>query len=247
MADSDRQSQIIDRRSRSLHNLLWFSEATLVNQPPNLKKYEIRQIRLEVNKKQFSQTFKDKKMSTYTDLRNRVKENITVGYAPDDRTTLQKVKFHNEENEYWGTFTGKVSVDDITVDGGALNDVSVYNGYIKNTTLVNADGTKVNLSEIGDQITELSTETIPDLVERISSLESRSGDMPGIMNDIKGLKADMTAISSAISAETKDRIASDESVSSFLSTEFDKKIDDKLAVEAGRITREISDREAADA
>lgn len=196
-------------------------------------------------------------MSTYTDLRNRVKENITVGYAPDDRTTLQKVKFHNEENEYWGTFTGKVSVDDITVDGGTLNDVSVYNGYIKNATLVNADGAKINLSEIGDQIAELSIETIPDLVGRISSLESKSGDMPGMAEDINGLKADVATISSAISSETIDRVASDESVSSFLSAEFDKKIDGKLAVEAESrhesdkvissvITREISDRKAAD-
>jgi hypothetical protein len=77
-------------------------------------------------------------------------------------------------------------------------------------------------------------------------------------NDIKDLKADMTAISSAISSEARDRIASDESVSSFLSTEFDKKIGDKLAAEAesrqesdkvisSGITREISDRKAADA
>jgi hypothetical protein len=41
-------------------------------------------------------------MSTYTDLHNRVKENITIDYH--NRITPQKVKLFNEENEYWGTF-----------------------------------------------------------------------------------------------------------------------------------------------
>ena len=39
-------------------------------------------------------------MSTYTDLKNRVKETITVGFRPEDRVTTQKVRFYNEENEY---------------------------------------------------------------------------------------------------------------------------------------------------
>ena len=47
-------------------------------------------------------------MSTYTDLKNRVKETITVGFRPEDRVTTQKVRFYNEENEYWGSFSGRI-------------------------------------------------------------------------------------------------------------------------------------------
>ena len=37
-------------------------------------------------------------MSTYTDLHNQVKENITVDY--NNRITTQRVRFLNEQNEF---------------------------------------------------------------------------------------------------------------------------------------------------
>lgn len=55
-------------------------------------------------------------MSTYTDLHNKVKENIAVDYH--NRITPQKVRLFNEENEYWGTFKGHVTAEDIQIKGG---------------------------------------------------------------------------------------------------------------------------------
>ena len=46
-------------------------------------------------------------MSTYTDLQNRVKENLTVNYH--DRISTQKVKLLNWENHFRGVFEGVLS------------------------------------------------------------------------------------------------------------------------------------------
>jgi hypothetical protein len=43
-------------------------------------------------------------MSTYTDLHNRVKENLTVDYHT--RITTQKISALNEENLFVGKFSG---------------------------------------------------------------------------------------------------------------------------------------------
>ena len=59
-------------------------------------------------------------MATYTDLRNVVKENIAVGFKSDDRATLQKVRFLNEQNVYLGTLSGEVYAI-----GGELSGVSL--------------------------------------------------------------------------------------------------------------------------
>ena len=45
-------------------------------------------------------------MSTYTDIRNKIKENITVDYK--NRATPQEVHLLNPDNIYWGTFKGSI-------------------------------------------------------------------------------------------------------------------------------------------
>jgi hypothetical protein len=62
-------------------------------------------------------------MSTYTDLHNKIKETLTVGYNDDDRITTQKVRFYNEGNEYWGTFKGTLRAEQVDLAGGKLTDV----------------------------------------------------------------------------------------------------------------------------
>jgi len=163
-------------------------------------------------------------MSTYTDLKNRVKENITVGYDANDRTTLQKVKFHNEENEYWGTFTGKVDVADIIVERGTLNDVSVYDSYIKNATLVNADGIKINLSELGEGIDEISNVTVPALRRDIMAVSAEISTLQDVPGEVERLKGALDEVSVAVSSEIRDRVSADLAISSYLSARFDEKI-----------------------
>lgn len=72
-------------------------------------------------------------MSTYTDTKNRIKETVNVTYHPgfpDDRVSTQKVKFLNEENEYWGTFKGKSVLEDAEISGSVIKDT-----IIKDVTL----------------------------------------------------------------------------------------------------------------
>ena len=67
-------------------------------------------------------------MSTYTDTKNRIKETVNVSYHPgypDDRVSTQKVKFLNEENEYWGTFKGRSVLEDATISGSTIYDTII--------------------------------------------------------------------------------------------------------------------------
>ena len=64
-------------------------------------------------------------MSTYTDLHNKIKETITVDYK--DRVTTQPVKFLNGKNEYWGTLKGEISAENISINGGVLENVTIIN------------------------------------------------------------------------------------------------------------------------
>ena len=71
-------------------------------------------------------------MSTYTDLHNKIKENLTVGYSPDDRITTQKVRFYNEGNEYWGTFKGTLRAEQVDLAGGQLSGVKIVDALLSN-------------------------------------------------------------------------------------------------------------------
>lgn len=88
---------------------------------------------------------------TYPSLNNTIKETLVVGYSPDDRTTCQKVKFHNKENEYWGTFHGTMTVEDTNIDGGTLENVSINNATLSNVTLIK-DGMIVTLDKYGELV-----------------------------------------------------------------------------------------------
>ena len=84
-------------------------------------------------------------MSTYTDFKNRVKETITVGFRPEDRITVQKVRFLNEENEYWGTFSGSLS-GKINIYQGKLSSVDIYNARFIDPTIETSSGMEIPLA-----------------------------------------------------------------------------------------------------
>lgn len=71
-------------------------------------------------------------MSTYTDLKNVVKETVTVNY--DDRYTNQKVKLFNEENEFWGTYHGTLA-GDATLKGMGIDSAKIENSTLKNVEI----------------------------------------------------------------------------------------------------------------
>ena len=96
-------------------------------------------------------------MSTYTDLQNKVKEALNIDYHT--RITSQKARFLNEENEYWGTFNGKLNVDSTTITSAEIKDST-----LRDVTLVgdikigNYDlpGFGTKLTQISDDINEIN-------------------------------------------------------------------------------------------
>ena len=88
-------------------------------------------------------------MSTYTDLKNRVKETITVGFRPEDRVTTQKVRFYNEENQYWGSLSGNIA-GSINVYGGGLSSVDIYDATLIDPAVKTSNGTVIKLGAMSD-------------------------------------------------------------------------------------------------
>ena len=75
-------------------------------------------------------------MSTYTDLHNRIKENLTILRKPgskDDGMSPQKVILVNPENQFYGTFNGNMNIT-----GGVLSDLSIIGGEIRGTAIKDA-------------------------------------------------------------------------------------------------------------
>lgn len=62
-------------------------------------------------------------MATYTDLGNRVRENVVVDYHT--RETAQCVKLLNDNNEYHGVFKGVSELSAVNVVGGELSGVTL--------------------------------------------------------------------------------------------------------------------------
>lgn len=92
-------------------------------------------------------------MSTYTDLHNRVKENITVDYH--SRITPQIVRLYNEKNEFWGTLKGHISAENISINGGVIAGVT-----LKDTTLTGSVMLPGNydLAQFGNNIRQISVD-----------------------------------------------------------------------------------------
>lgn len=160
-------------------------------------------------------------MSTYTDLNNRIKENITVGYPQNDRITTQKVRLFNEENEYWGTFKGHVTAEDITINGGQINGAVLSDVTLCGNIVLSG----VDLPKIGSDIRQISTEiqgvqsNLDDEIrDRVSadirlrhlilSSDSRIAEL--CANIYEDLSAETSARISAVSAEADARSAADD-------------------------------------
>lgn len=71
-------------------------------------------------------------MSTYTDLRNRIKEPITVNY--NDRVTMQTISALNPNNEFHGKFSGTFVGEKHVVDE-ILSAVQICDSVCQGHTL----------------------------------------------------------------------------------------------------------------
>ena len=140
-------------------------------------------------------------MSTYTDLHNKIKETIVVGYRPEDRVTTQKVKFYNKENEYWGTFKGTMEVEDTLINGGTLSNVTIDGGTLVNVRWPGG----IDFDKYGQMIADLSAYTVGTLSDVYNTkfpqvwkamadeVEARIHQYDGLTADISSVRADLTS------------------------------------------------------
>lgn len=85
-------------------------------------------------------------MSTYTDLHNRIKENLTILRKPgskDDGMSPQKVILVNPENQFYGTFNGKMNIT-----GGILSGLKIIDSELEGVKLDDASVDGVSLREL---------------------------------------------------------------------------------------------------
>lgn len=202
-------------------------------------------------------------MSTYTDLKNRVKETITVGFRPEDRVTTQKVRFYNEENEYWGSFSGSLS-GRINISGGKLSGVDIYNATLVNPAVKTSTGFIIDLGSMADQLEELSVYAYEDLSNAISSciddILNISGAISAVPGDtadqLSGLSSMFWELRSALDDEASTRISSDERIEGDFTRRIielamraaaaDKRLHDNIVVLSAGLDDEISARIRAD-
>lgn len=128
-------------------------------------------------------------MSTYTDLKNHIKETITVGSRPEDRITTQKVRFYNRENEYWGSFSGSLS-GKINIYKGELSSVDIYNATLINPAVKSSTGLIIDLGSVTDQLEELSVYAYEDLSGAIKSCTENIIDISNTISAISANTAD---------------------------------------------------------
>lgn len=202
-------------------------------------------------------------MSTYTDLKNRVKETITVGFRPEDRVTTQKVRFYNEENEYWGSFSGSLS-GRINISGGKLSGVDIYNATLVNPAVKTSTGFIIDLGSMADQLEELSVYAYEDLSNAISSciddILNISGAISAVPGDtadqLSGLSSMFWELRSALDDEVSARISSDERIEGDFTRRIielamraaaaDKRLHDDIVALSAGLDDEISARIQAD-
>ena len=185
-------------------------------------------------------------MSTYTDLHNRVKENVTVDY--NNRITTQRVRLFNEQNEYWGTLRGHVSAENINIVGGNLSGITLQDTILKGSVAL-PDG--INLHNMLKQVEQLSIDleqvdanlnteiaSRKDAIAKESGLRLSADDaeqslrianVTSLKRDIEQTNTDFKRELSTLDIVLKHR---DDDISSALSNTVDVRIADEAAIRA---------------
>ena len=146
-------------------------------------------------------------MSTYTDLHNRIKENVTILRKPgskDDGMSPQKVILINPENQFYGTFNGAMNIK-----GGTLSDLTLAGGTIDGATIKNAtflDGdTPVSIGEIASSVSD-HEQRLSQAEADIKTISAAHAELSGdLSNAIGDLSSNInTKVDAAVSAIEKD-------------------------------------------
>ena len=157
-------------------------------------------------------------MSTYTDLHNRVKENIAVDY--NNRITTQRVRLFNEQNEFWGTLRGHISAENININGGILSGVTIQDAVLTGNVILPGN---YDLAKIGSNIYQLSVD-LEELDRRLYSEEdTRQIEDIKLSTRIDGLKADLAREIGTLSIVLTQQ---DSIISSYLSSKIEQLSDE---------------------
>lgn len=173
-------------------------------------------------------------MSTYTDLHNRVKENITIDYH--NRITPQKVRLFNEENEYWGIFQGIISGANSVMSGGTIANAVLSNVIFEGkTSIPGLEGFSVEelrtiLNTLSNNLDTVMLTSIPLLQNNIDTeVDFRDtndsvlcSEFPQVSTYVKAVSSDIVnnKLSNAISSLSTNLTNTISSISTELSTDL---------------------------
>ena len=166
-------------------------------------------------------------MSTYTDLHNRVQESINVDYK--SRITPQNVKLLNAENEYWGTFKGKVQAEDIELTGGTLSGVIITDATLDGVKFSNVDGLQIDMTDYA------KTADLQELASDVQDLESNvkvaQQDVQNATTQVNKALTDLETLSKSLNNSVDTTL---QSVNNNLNG-FTEIIDGKIEVAVGKL------------
>ena len=197
-------------------------------------------------------------MSTYTDLHNKVKEAINVDYH--DRITTQKARFLNEENEYWGTFKGKLNVASAVVTKSTVVDSVLSDVVLTGSILIgeyDLPGFAAKLRELSGTIENQSELLDGEIAEREENEKNISilitNQDAKTTAEISTIKDNIVFLSSKIDTQSSDikNISSDlndKILSTYNYAQHEViKLQAKDDILSSKIDAEITNRKAADA
>ena len=165
-------------------------------------------------------------MSTYTDLHNQVKENIAVDYH--NRITPQRVRLFNEENEYWGTFKGHVTAEDIQIKGGSISAATLFDTKLCGNIDIPGIGVLSTYTDKIKQISATADAAAAGLVDESRARILADNELVKRIDAISlsGISADLDRELGIVSTELSTKFDAKLSlVSAAISTVFDEKLD----------------------
>ena len=132
-------------------------------------------------------------MSTYTDIHTRVSETLAVDADPYSRTTTQKARFRNEENEYWGTFRGAVQASTLAVEDRTLSGMNILNSCLYDSFVANEDGTYTALADMAKTCESIDGSVMERIKRAVAAVESFDARLKSLEGGLEKLRCDMNA------------------------------------------------------
>ena len=128
-------------------------------------------------------------MSTYTDLHNRIKENLTILRKPgskDDGMSPQKVILVNPENQFYGTFNGKMNVT-----SGILSGLKIIDSELEGVKLDDASVDGMSLGELKATV-DVNTQDIEQLQKDEKSISAAHNSLSaGLSSAVDNLSIEL--------------------------------------------------------